>query len=78
MIGIAGRRHRVVGAVDWRGSGPDGGRRPAGPAVVMRSGADSEMTSGLPGAETDIIKQAPGCCAREPANRRQKLLCSSI
>ena len=26
----------------------------------MRSGADSEMTSGLAGAEVDIIKQAPG------------------
>jgi putative ABC transport system permease protein len=29
-------------------------------AIVMRSGADSEMTSGLSGAEVDIIKQAPG------------------
>lgn len=29
-------------------------------ALVMRSGADSEMTSGLSGPETDIIKQAPG------------------
>lgn len=29
-------------------------------ALVMRSGADSEMTSGLDGAEVDIIKQAPG------------------
>ena len=29
-------------------------------ALVMRSGADSEMTSGLSGAEVDIIKQAPG------------------
>lgn len=29
-------------------------------AIVMRSGADSEMTSGLSGPETDIIKQAPG------------------
>ena len=28
--------------------------------LVMRSGADSEMTSGLGGPETDIIKQAPG------------------
>ena len=26
----------------------------------MRSGADSEMTSGLGGAEVDVIKQAPG------------------
>jgi putative ABC transport system permease protein len=29
-------------------------------ALVMRSGADSEMTSGLQGPEVDIIKQAPG------------------
>ena len=29
-------------------------------ALIMRSGADSEMTSGLGGANTDVIKQAPG------------------
>jgi len=29
-------------------------------ALVMRSGADSELTSGLGGTETDVIKQAPG------------------
>ena len=29
-------------------------------AIVMRSGADSEMTSGLGGTEVDVIKQAPG------------------
>ncbi len=29
-------------------------------ALVMRSGADSEMTSGLTGAEADLIRQAPG------------------
>ena len=29
-------------------------------ALVMRSGADSEMTSGLAGTEADVIKQAPG------------------
>jgi putative ABC transport system permease protein len=29
-------------------------------ALVMRSGADSEMTSGLGGPEVDIIKQGPG------------------
>jgi putative ABC transport system permease protein len=29
-------------------------------ALVMRSGADSEMTSGLGGPQVDIIKQAPG------------------
>ncbi len=35
-----------------------------GRALVMRSGADSELTSGLSGAEVDIIRQAPGL-ARE-------------
>ncbi len=29
-------------------------------ALIMRSGADSEMTSGLAGRETDLIKEAPG------------------
>jgi putative ABC transport system permease protein len=29
-------------------------------AIVMRSGADSEMTSGLGGPDVDVIKQAPG------------------
>jgi putative ABC transport system permease protein len=33
-------------------------------AIVMRNGSESEMTSGLTGPETDIIKQAPGI-ARE-------------
>ena len=28
--------------------------------LVMRAGADSEMTSGLRGADVDVIKQAPG------------------
>ena len=31
-----------------------------GRALVMRSGADSEMTSGIDGPHADIIKQAPG------------------
>ena len=29
-------------------------------ALVMRSGADSEMTSGITGPEADVIRQAPG------------------
>jgi putative ABC transport system permease protein len=29
-------------------------------AIVMRSGADSEMTSGIGGPDADVIKQAPG------------------
>jgi putative ABC transport system permease protein len=33
-------------------------------AIVMRNGSESEMTSGLTGPETDIIKKAPGI-ARE-------------
>jgi putative ABC transport system permease protein len=33
-------------------------------AIVMRNGSESEMTSGLTGPETEIIKQAPGI-ARE-------------
>jgi putative ABC transport system permease protein len=36
-------------------------------ALVMRSGADSEMTSGLAGPEVDIIKQAPGLRRGEQA-----------
>ena len=31
-----------------------------GRALVMRSGADSELTSGVSGTEVDVIKQAPG------------------
>jgi putative ABC transport system permease protein len=31
-----------------------------GRALVMRSGADSEMTSGIGGTEAEVIKQAPG------------------
>jgi putative ABC transport system permease protein len=31
-----------------------------GRALVLRSGADTEMTSGLDGAHVDVIKQAPG------------------
>jgi putative ABC transport system permease protein len=31
-----------------------------GRALVMRGGADDEMTSGLSGPDTDVIKQAPG------------------
>jgi putative ABC transport system permease protein len=36
-------------------------------AIVMRSGADSEMTSGIGGPEADIIKEAPGL--RRDGNR---------
>jgi len=40
-----------------------------GRALVMRSGADSEMTSGLTGAEVEIVNQAPGV-ARDGQNAR--------
>src|SRR6185503_11991686 len=36
-------------------------------ALVMRSGADSELTSGLSGPEVDVIKQAPGIKRAGPA-----------
>jgi putative ABC transport system permease protein len=49
-----------------RGSGSDNR------ALVMRSGADSEMTSGLGGPEADLIKQAPGI-----ARNGQMLLASA-
>jgi putative ABC transport system permease protein len=35
-------------------------------AIVMRRGSESEMTSGLQGPETDIIKQAPGLAHNGP------------
>src|SRR3954465_6378504 len=34
-----------------------------GRAIVIRNGSDSEMTSGISGAEGDIVKQAPGIAA---------------
>ena len=34
-------------------------------AIVMRNGSESEMTSGLTGPETDIVKQAPGLAAHQ-------------
>jgi putative ABC transport system permease protein len=37
-----------------------------GRALVMRSGADTELTSGLEGPDVDIIKQAPGIRRRGP------------
>jgi len=36
-------------------------------ALVMRSGADSELTSGLDGADVEVIKQAPGIRRDGPA-----------
>jgi putative ABC transport system permease protein len=62
IVGIAGVVVVLVAVLSiaegfsaaMRGSGS------ADTAIVMRSGADSEMTSGLGGPEVDIIKQAPG------------------
>ena len=44
-------------------------------ALVMRSGADDEMTSGLSGPEADIIKQAPGL-RRDGNERWRRRSCS--
>ena len=62
IVGIAGVVVVLVAVLSiaegfqaaMRGAGSDAR------AIVMRSGSDSEMTSGLSGPETDIIKQAPG------------------
>jgi len=62
MIGIAGVVIVFVAVLSigegFRAAMADAGAPDR--AVVMRSGADSEMTSGLPGAETEVIMQAPG------------------
>jgi len=62
MIGIAGVVIVFVAVLSigegFRAAMTDAGAPDR--AVVMRSGADSEMTSGLGGAEADVIKQAPG------------------
>ena len=62
IVGVAGVVIVFVGVLSMaegffaamRGAGSPGR------AMVMRSGADSEMTSVFGGPETDIIKQAPG------------------
>ncbi len=62
IIGIAGVVVVLVSVLSiaagftaaMQGSGSDSR------ALVMRTGADSEMTSGIGGPEADIIKQAPG------------------
>jgi putative ABC transport system permease protein len=62
MIGIAGVVIVFVAVLSigegFRAAMTDAGAPDR--AVVMRAGADSEMTSGLPGAATDLVKQAPG------------------
>jgi putative ABC transport system permease protein len=62
IIGIAGVVVVLVSVLSIA-SGFTAAMRQAGSpsrALVMRSGADSEMTSGLGGPEVDVIKQAPG------------------
>jgi putative ABC transport system permease protein len=62
IIGIAGVVIVLVSVLSIA-SGFDAAMRGSGSpnrALVMRSGADSEMTSGLGGTEVDVIKQEPG------------------
>ncbi len=62
IVGIAGVVVVLV-AVLSIGEGFQAAMRTAGSparALVMRSGSDTEMTSGLGGPETDIIVQGPG------------------
>jgi putative ABC transport system permease protein len=62
VVGIAGVVVVFVSVLSI-GSGFEAAMRGSGSdnrALVMRAGADSEMTSGLGGPEVDIIKQAPG------------------
>lgn len=69
IVGIAGVVVVLVSVLSiasgftaaMRGSGS------ASRALVMRSGADSELTSGLSGTEVDVIRQAPGL-ARSGSN----------
>jgi putative ABC transport system permease protein len=62
IIGIAGVVIVFVAVLSigegFRAAMADAGS--PGRALVMRAGADSEMTSGLSGMEADIIKEAPG------------------
>jgi putative ABC transport system permease protein len=62
IVGIAGVVVVFVSVLSI-GAGFQAAMRQSGSssrAMVMRSGADSEMTSGLGGSQVDIIKQAPG------------------
>jgi putative ABC transport system permease protein len=62
IVGIAGVVIVLVSVLSIA-SGFNAAMRQSGSparAIVMRSGADSEMTSGLGGPQVDIIRQAPG------------------
>ena len=41
-------------------------------AIVLRNGSQSEMTSGLTGPETDIVKQAPGIAQSSDRRARRR------
>jgi putative ABC transport system permease protein len=62
VVGIAGVVVVLVAvlsiAAGFRAAMVNAGR--ADRAIVMRQGADSELSSGLGGPTVDIIKQAPG------------------
>lgn len=62
IIGIAGVVVVLVAVLSiaegFRAAMQDAGS--PGRAIVLRSGANAEMTSGLTGPETEIIKEAPG------------------
>ena len=62
IIGIAGVVVVFVSVLSIAAgfSGAMQGSGSPGRALVMRSGADTELTSGLEGADVDVIKQAPG------------------
>lgn len=62
VVGIAGVVIVLVGVLSMAQGFFNAMRSAGSPdrALVMRSGADDEMTSGLSGEQTDIIKQAPG------------------
>ena len=62
VVGIAGVVVVFVSVLSI-GAGFEAAMRGSGSAnraLIMRTGADSEMTSGFGGPEVDIIKQAPG------------------
>jgi putative ABC transport system permease protein len=62
IIGIAGVVVVFVSVLSI-GAGFNAAMRGSGApdrAIVVRSGADNEMTSGLEGADADLVKQAPG------------------
>src|SRR4249919_2652659 len=62
VVGIAGVVVVLVGVLSigegFKAAMVNAGR--ADRAIVMRTGADSEMSSGLAGTETELIRQAPG------------------